>query len=921
MSKEIPITNFIGMMPSTRKPPLNAASYINNFDLRGIDGDLELRNGYDLAFAAFTHTYLTNPTFWDFESLYTPETDTEHFIVVGKATTISRAATMGPLLPYNIVIILDRTAAGWDWLNESIHTAISNIDPDAVGDWEIELDFADAAADYNGWTVVNISNSPETFAKVIVTGIAGSGNVKLELSAEAHGWSQYDEVMLMKNYIPFSELVQMSSLSRADVEFHRVLNDLRIGFGGQSNRMGLMVGYRKFQLQVSNCDHNTFSSGEMNTFAEYDGMMVTPHTALTEEANIDLAVVTGGTFPEGTYYFRITGVLDDQSEILLNADANITIAVSKDIAPTILLKLGPENLRLTKIKLYFADLSRVYNFIAEIPVRLRDSSTRNPMYAINESGYLKMKPPSIEMHSDGTGAQDNAASTALVSDPATTTRWLGWYTSILATTGDAGWSSVNVIRCYKTSGSDRVGCYYQSEDDFLPNTVYDIDIGIRMVTPASAQDIKFQFLKAGRTNDGEIVYINVGTGYTTYQFQLETGDAPAFFQIITSSLTGTNTEFNFDILSISRTVSERITLTTPERGSEIADEMGYTPTLNLVKCWDRAIVTQGRTWMIGTWIDKRYLNLIFFSAISGAAANMYDTCSADSLHNYDLENYDGGELLDLQVLPNLDFLGLKSNGPQRIDSFTGRGMDIDFGAGLINKKGAVNLGKNVIYPGEYDIMLANGIGTKNLSDGTIREAYRLLTDDQKAAIVATREEKDNAYRMFSGDVGVKTEYVLTKKGWISASRDKYPEAYTIARNGDILFINTGVIYRDAANKIDNDIVYNARWWSVWLDAEILDFPVSIMETLILEGFYLFYTSSIPLEINIILDYGTNLPAFNLPAGDKVKKGLSFGQPQACRAFLIKIDGSVEDSADYCNIHGVFPVVSKKSIKRHQGNAT
>ena len=910
------------MKTSTRNPPLNASSYISNFDLRGVTGDLELRDGYDLLYAAFTHTYLTSLTFWEFESLYVPETETEDFIVVGEGTTVARTDTL-VFTPFAMLIILSRTAAGWTWINDTIHTGIFSIDPDTVGTWEIELDFTDGDADYDGWTVVNISDTPATFAKVIKTSASGGGRVKLELSSEAHGWIANKELLLMKNYIPYIDLQQIAvNVTGKDVSFHRVLNDLRIGFGGQVDRIGLAVGYRNYHLQVNNCDHNTFSDGEMDTFAEYDGLMVTPHSALTEEAKFDLSAVGGGSLSAGKYYFRMTAVLDDLSEILLNADTAILINDNEDIGYVAKIRLGTENLRITKIKIYFADSDLVYELIHEEVIR--DRSLRNKRFNIDIDGYLVLDAVVSEKHDPG--ETQNAANLDTATDPITTTGWTPSFYTQLTGTADVGAGSINTIKMGRGTalGTLPLFCKYTFAESIIPG-VYNISIWMKAFAPTAAE-VAFNFrYTTGTLQIGPKTTITIDNTYTEYTFTVETPawGATQFWIEVIHGTTGNSQDIRFDQLSITGKSFYAVTLTTPERGSEISAEMGYTPDLNQIRSWDKGIVTLGRSFLLGVYIDKRYINKVFFSQISGAAANMYDAYNADPISLYDLENFDGQELIDIEVLSNLDFLGIRSNGNQRIDSQTGRSTDIEYGSGILTRKGAVNMGKHVIYPGENDIIMANGVQSIYASDGSVREAYRALTTGYKAAIIATREEKDNAYRMFSGDTTNKWEYILTKRGWVYAQRSNYPEAYTIARDGNVCFMNTGIIYKDSTNKLDNDgITSLARWHSVDIDADLLGMQVDIDEVMVLQGVYVFYTSSVPLTLYVSIN---NLAAIHdtlvLPLGDKVRSGRPLKTLANCKAFLLQLTATYTNNADYCSIHSVMFDVDKIKRKRNVQNAT
>jgi len=272
----------------------------------------------------------------------------------------------------------------------------------------------------------------------------------------------------------------------------------------------------------------------------------------------------------------------------------------------------------------------------------------------------------------------------------------------------------------------------------------------------------------------------------------------------------------------------------------MTDKLGYEPTFDMVRSWDQAIVTQGRTFVVNLYIDKRYENKIFKSAISGAGAFMYDAISAAEY--IDLENFDGNTLVGVEVLPNLQFLALRANSAQRVDPDTGATRQISLGKGCVARKSIVNFGDKVGWCGQNDIYMSDGLNIVSIADKSIRELYRALTT--KSSIIATREEKDNAYRFFTGDTSARTEYILTKKGWIKrliGATSVYPNDYSLESSGEVNFMYNGIIYEDDDAASDASFSIIGEWQSVDFDNELLGEAMTERDFIKLTSIWIDYT--------------------------------------------------------------------------------
>lgn len=259
-----------------------------------------------------------------------------------------------------------------------------------------------------------------------------------------------------------------------------------------------------------------------------------------------------------------------------------------------------------------------------------------------------------------------------------------------------------------------------------------------------------------------------------------------------------------------------------KKGRELSDQLGYPLTDKFALSWDQAVVAGGKTYLVNPFFEKRYQNKIFYSWITGDGAFQYDVIPAKQY--FDLENFDGNDVMGIELLPNQDFMIFKRNSAQKIDSTTGRTLDLELGKGCVSRNSIVNFGNYVAWCGNHDIYCSDGNSYKVLSDETIRDKYRALTN--KENITATRDEKDNSYRIFSGDTINRTEFILTKKGWFSFIQELIPNQYILSRTGYVLFMNNGDIYHPEGNSDidshDEAKGIDIRWKSIRIDQNYMD---------------------------------------------------------------------------------------------------
>jgi len=903
--QEFEIKDFNGIKSSSREPLFNDANDIQNFDVRNIKGDLVTRQGYIQKYSAPSNAKLTSVSTLGFKNIIMTNTsvETEVTCVVQKGTLSAESSghTLG--LPISITVPAIWTSHYWDgsnwvnswsWANFMILTSINAI---TVNKYKIELDFVDSnyySDELSGYVIVNITKSPSEVAKIIKSYSGTSSRVSLDISDNFHTWSTGDTVIIMRNYIPYDYLIGMGSATSNDVSFHKVNDDLRIGFGGYADRLGLSVGFINKYFKLSQIYTTTYTANEIEAVAKIDMISIDPYNVVGTDARLELMQVSGGTLEANTYYLKLTGVLDGFNEFLLD-DAKITIDGNNNISASPRIRYGTENKRLTSLKLYWSDDNELFYFVNEW--KLSDKTYTAKNLGVSSQGDLTLDAfGSINLHTDNNAVTPTTDSNA-------TTGWtaaLGLFTETTLSSISTSPTPEDGSYCLKTAfnfpdyssfpnGIINAGLSYQITG-LEEGTLYQADFWVYTTDDTTVRASLFGRRSLYRTEDNTIL---IPVKANTWTRAVDTLRAPADAQslMITRPVGSNSDTLVIDNVRIAKyTLTSFITSDT-DKLKEISDEMGYEPSYNLVRSWDQALVSQGKALFVNPYIEKRYANKIFFSSISGQGEFQYDVVTAANF--FDLENFDGNDLIGLDILPNLDFFALKNNSVQRIDSLSGRSKEIKFGTGVISKKTIVNFGNKVLWCGKQNIYASDGLNIIDMSEGSIRDIYRKISD--KTLIKGVREENYNTYRLYDG---VSKEYLLMDRGWFSFSQSDTPDEYSIAANGDVWFMKNGVVYIKSDTNGDNGSAISFSWKSVPIDINLLGSQLQHTKRFYIRSYWLKYiintsNSITKLKIGIYLDGSTSLfqQSFisDLTLGEHSdSKRLKIGT--SCKYFQLEISG-------------------------------
>lgn len=232
------------------------------------------------------------------------------------------------------------------------------------------------------------------------------------------------------------------------------------------------------------------------------------------------------------------------------------------------------------------------------------------------------------------------------------------------------------------------------------------------------------------------------------------------------------------------------------KGAEISSIMGYTPTYNLVKGWDKALTNRGRIYYLNPFIEKRYDNYIFVSHIAPPAIYLWDIATFENFR--ELEKYDSNKVFTIELLPNNEILILKDSSITSLsdDGRVGITREPIYGVDCISKLSVVNINGLIFWCGKEEIYILNlskGFVPEPMLKNTIRDLYLSIQDKNKIFGIRNRF---NTYRIRVYDTIQKIEYLLTENGWVEERKWHFPEVYCAGFNNKLYFLSDGIIYEE-----------------------------------------------------------------------------------------------------------------------------
>ena len=404
--------DFLGVRKDTRKAPLGSFEVLQNLDLREKSGDLVLRNGYDIKYNAISSTVLTSKKlssveYLEAKSFWVDDNGGQEITVQITKQRVTAQTTLTPNYFDMIGVWIRPFWDGsswvdeWHWLNEVILTKIVS---NSSGEIELYLQ-ADSSDDdlFKNWSIIQYSGSdyavPNEISAIFSSRDSSTQFIKIYDSNNA--WVADDKVMLMRNYFPPNILNAMhTDIEANDIVFHKVLDDLRIGFGGAEDRLGMGIGYRKKYFYANDPDGADPVS--------YDAVFLDPYNIISDFDDTFVNTVTtpasgGSGFPAQKTYYRIVGILDGFQRFEIES-SDITPVLNDNINFQIACLQGVFNKRLTGIEIYLTNDSTLpyYRVVSKTLAGDSESATYGytsdgELYFSTEVTYAEFQAASDEL--------------------------------------------------------------------------------------------------------------------------------------------------------------------------------------------------------------------------------------------------------------------------------------------------------------------------------------------------------------------------------------------------------------------------------------------------------------------------------------------------------------------------------------------
>jgi len=676
----------------------------------------------------------------------------------------------------------------WQWVNRTIITKITETDDGYSTHFKIFGSAQHQIFDDTliGWTVYNLTQGQ--LSKIITNKIE-STSTWINIALVNSDWDTGDVLIISRCWLDIEAHLEFyNNVKKEDIVFHRINNDLRIGFGGKENRPGLMFGYRKSfrlidKIDFTNPHINLLENDAILNYSKTDGMILEPHI-LGDQYGIQI-IKSGGTLTAAKYYFRLTGIIDGYQEQYI-ADANVEVNGSENITIRPYIQSGYESRRVTKLRVYAGTDNITFYKLSEYIIS--QDTWEQPNLVLEDDGRLFA--PAVKFQDAGE-YHTNSNAMSLTNESDSAGLWLN------LEYGNAGLESVS---------------------DF-------IFAGGMVVTPQDGSYLLRWYLKPPKT--GILTIISPHISYAVRKLNIQFKIIAQYAATIRISTYNSSDYVDVDVprqiwaqVDVDLTVDQRIlittvgdqpvlqafgldkmTITNPEvneiiYGADMSLELGYEPTKNLVKGWDQAIISRGRAYYLNPYVEKRYENFLLVSHIHSNNSFMWDIASFGNFR--ELDKKDSNKAIAIELLPNNEILILKDSSITTLadDGLIGITREPVYGIDCISRGSVVNINGLVFWCGKEEIYILN-IGRSLIPEpmlkNTIRDLYLAITDKDK--IFGTRN-RFNTFRIRVNDSQQKAEYLLTEDGWVEERKWHYPEIYRGGYSNKLYFLNNGSIYEE-----------------------------------------------------------------------------------------------------------------------------
>jgi len=805
----VEISNFKGMQTGIADPDINAMDYLQNVDTFEEPGIITLRPPYELKYAAPTLPtnfelmgYLGFAHFNDKQAVLTGQ-EVTLAVCAGALTAIDNGGS--PIVSNELEILLyyirpywnpttQKWVDEWQWLNDIIITKVT-VASDATYSSMFKVyggsshGLGDDSVDK--WTCINLT---QNIISQVITSKADSANTRINHTLYSSSFVVDDVIIFMKNYIPLTELQGSFNTTDKEINFHNILHDLRIGFGGYENRLGLGIGYRKKFFKCKEFDftnvHSDLTETALENFATIDDVILNPYSFIPQNAyGLDLVAVAG-TLVAGTKYFRLTGKLDGYVDCLLY-EGSLEVDGTKNIEIYPYIKLGAHNKRITHFSVYYAEDENSNYYKIKDYVLTADTITKSE-WKVTENGFLYLDGVVPELHSESNAVSINADINSVGSWKRYSSlgqSFAEFATTLSINTGSGAPSTYyfNISSTLGWSYSVDVRTGYEFPVSGLKkNTKYKLTVYLKTTKSGGSTAYAFFSNDDNRSTLYPQSESQIGTSFAEKVFIVETNDSELPTKIVIAINSITIEQLAIDNFSLKQEAGSELTPTT-DLGSEISAEMGYVPTLQIVRSWDMCVVLNFRAHYLNPYIaqDGRLENFILRSNISGGNISMYDAVIFDN--TIEAERFRGEKTIAIAPLANDNILLLKNDGIEERDPETGRTYFNQTGKGIISRESLEVIGGIPFWCSLEDAHAYVNQDIKDWMSDSIRKLYNQIIGG-KNAIVSIRD-KYNHYRIRIYDVTNRTEFLLTSRGWHVHKKEVFAYKYSKGFNNQVWFMD------------------------------------------------------------------------------------------------------------------------------------
>jgi len=741
---ETEIKNFLGIS-TRRNPQKNECADCQNFDLRNTDGDLIAADGlvsYLTApdFAAGGFTWASNLGFINhvFSQLPIAAPVTKDCIFYFQKGTVGAyphiAIGMRPYWNWSAWI------DSWFWLNKVVVSKMSSISSYVIQVTNLISDTDQYL--FNFAAVYNVTKQQWA----TITSSLGTGMYNITRS----GWNTNDDVIVMRGYDIFGTagayFTAKSSIDWSNISFHRVINDLRIGWGSGANRIATGVSYKKHYFQI-----DTLSNGDsLTNVTNFDDIFSAPYNILSDSGTfaIDAGDASYGVTPSKEFpkskitYIRLkmTAVMDNLNEYVVLNDTDVTTSDPDNIVGGALLNFGAIWIRPT---IRFATMNKR---VTKIRI---------------------------------------------------------W------------------VACSKTT--ERIEDY---------KLIKEIDIA-----------------KSVALSGGSKLWTLDSSGNLILTEVTDLVDSDHYFQLDYQAYLGA----------------------TETQALRLSDALGHDPVApEYIQSWDQALVAGVNVYAVNPYDSKSWKNFIFNSVISGAGAPMYDVILAENYKSLDTK--DGNDIVGVEINSRMEFSIFRSNGFQQYDPDNQIPLQLIMGDGAVSKLGIVNTNGEIYFPSNNYIFINVGNNKVNISEKTIRDAYKTLTTNEKAGIIATRDY-DGSYRFIASYGGTVIEYIyIRNKGWIKQT-DSSIVCYGHKSNGSLLCMDEDGNINEMSSTAS---IGSATWTSIPIDISLLGEEIKSDDRIIVGSVWAEYSTPKTLAVQLSFDGGSFSTIGTLPISKQLNDVVTNG---------------------------------------------